>query len=74
MTPSVRRERPGPRIGDDHRGGLSKSMPLVAAERVAGGDGVDETIGEMARLSFARLEALRDRLEHLRVRRECFPA
>src|SRR4051794_18494129 len=41
-------------------------MTLVAAEPVSGSDGIDQPIGEMARLSFARLERLRDGLEHLR--------
>ena len=55
-----------PRIGDDDGGGLSEPVALVAAERVARGDGVDEPVGEMSRLAFARLEALRDRFDHFR--------
>ena len=41
-------------------------MSLIAAERVPGGDGVDQPVGEVARLALGRLEAFCYRFKYLR--------
>ena len=55
-----------PRIGYQHRSRLRLSVPAVAAKLVVGGQCFNETVREIARGTFTRLERLRYRFDDIR--------